>query len=304
MLGKVTVFDHHDLSPEMYQGKFGEREDLFCRLLLWMERLTFRTSDFVISTNRSYREVARDRGKISDERAAIVRNGPDPERLFRVPADPSWRKGCSILVAFLGEIGEQDGVDRLIDAIHQIVYIRGRQDIHYVVMGGGPNYEAIIALARRLEVDRWVTFTGRVEPDIINSVLSTADIAVDPSPRSVYADKSTAAKIMEYMLFGLPVVAFSLTETKESAGDAAVYADPCNVAAFADLIVQLADDSQRRHTLGQGGRKRVADGLLWQYSAAIYLELMERASKLHDSRSRSRLGRPFVAIADLFRTPT
>jgi glycosyltransferase involved in cell wall biosynthesis len=306
-LRKVTVFDHHDLAPEMYQGKFGERDDFFHRLLLRMERLTFRAADFVISTNQSYRAIARERGKIPDERGAIVRNGPDPERLFHVPPDPAWRKERATLVAFLGEIGEQDGVDRLIDAIHTIVHRHRRHDIHFVVMGGGPNYAEIVAHAHRLAVDGWITFTGRVDADVISSVLSTADIAVDPSPQSAYADKSTAAKIMEYMLFGLPVVAFRLTETQESAGDAAIYADPTDVTAFAHLILQLADDSAQRLAIGRCGRVRVMGGLLWQHSAMAYLEVMERAGKLRNDRvgkrSRGRLRRPFLAATGFFRRP-
>jgi glycosyltransferase involved in cell wall biosynthesis len=276
--GKVTVFDHHDLSPEMYQGKFGKREDLFHRLLLLMERLTFRSADFVISTNKSYRAVARERGRKPDDRIAIVRNGPDPNRLFRVPVNAAWRKGRQTLVAFVGEIGEQDGLDRLIDAIHEIVHERGRRDIHFVVMGGGPNYAAIVDHASRLSIDQWTTFTGRVDADVISSVLSSADIAVDPSADSVYADKSTAAKIMEYMLFSLPIVAFRLTETMESAGDAALYADSASITDFVDLILQLVDDPVQRAALGSIGYKRVMEGLSWSYSAKAYLDLMRRAT--------------------------
>ncbi len=285
---RVTVFDHHDLAPELYQGKYGQRRDLFHRLLLAMERLTFRAADFVIATNGSYRAVARERGGIADGRVAVVRNGPDPNRLFRVPAEPHWRRGRSILVAFLGEIGEQDGVDRLVEAIDWIVRRQGRRDIHFIVMGGGPHHAAIVANATDRAVADWVTFTGRVDADVINSVLSTADIAVDPSPKSAHADKSTTAKIMEYMLFGLPIVASRLTETRESAADAAVYADPEDVTGFAELILQLADDPARRRELGEHGRARVMGGLLWQHSAAAYLDLMERARKLRADRAGCR----------------
>lgn len=290
---RVTVFDHHDLAPELYQGKYGQRRDLFHRLLLTMERLTFRAADFVIATNGSYRAVAKERGGIADDRLAIVRNGPDPNRLFPVPPDPRWRHGCSILVAFLGEIGEQDGVDRLLEAIDWIVRRRGRRDLHFIIMGGGPHHAAIMANAAGRGVAEWITFTGRVDAEVINSVLSTADIAVDPSPNSAHADKSTTAKIMEYMLFGLPIVASRLTETRESAADAALYADPDDATGFAELILQLADDPARRRTLGDYGRERVMRGLLWQHSAAAYLELMERARKLRFDRA-GRSG-PFLA---------
>ncbi|HSN34265.1 MAG TPA: glycosyltransferase, partial [Ideonella sp.] len=57
LLGKRFVFDHHDIGPELYEAKFGRR-DLFWKLMLWMERLTFRFADVSIATNESYRRIA------------------------------------------------------------------------------------------------------------------------------------------------------------------------------------------------------------------------------------------------------
>src|SRR5690606_14916730 len=56
MLGKKFVFDHHDINPELYEAKFGRR-DLFYRLMLMVERLTFRTADISIATNESYKRI-------------------------------------------------------------------------------------------------------------------------------------------------------------------------------------------------------------------------------------------------------
>jgi hypothetical protein len=64
-----------------------------------------------------------------------------------------------------------------------------------------------------------ITFTGRADNRTICRFLSTTDVAVDPCPYSPHADVSTATKIMEYMFFRLPIVAFDLTETLRSAGE-------------------------------------------------------------------------------------
>ncbi len=61
LLGKKFLFDHHDLNPELYEAKFGRR-DFFYRLLLALERATFRAADVSIATNDSYREIAIDAG--------------------------------------------------------------------------------------------------------------------------------------------------------------------------------------------------------------------------------------------------
>lgn len=277
LLGKGTVFDHHDLTPELSLAKFGLRPGLFYRFLLLMERLTFRTAGYVVSTNESYKEIAATRGGLPEHRIAVVRNGPDPARLALRDPDPSWKRGRKHLVAFLGEIGEQDGVDCLIRAVRAITQVRKRTDIQFVVMGGGPNYERIVEYARELGVMEFVTFTGRVDADVINAVLSTADVAVDPAPKTPYADASTATKIMEYMYFGVAIVAFNLRETIASAANCALYAEFPDEEAFVDRILDLVDQPARARELGRRAQARVRERLLWDHFVPSYLDIMRKA---------------------------
>jgi asparagine synthase (glutamine-hydrolysing) len=73
-------------------------------------------------------------------------------------------------------------------------------------------------------------------------------------------------KIMEYMYFGLPIVAFDLRETRFSAQDAALYAPANSEAAMAALIAQLLDDEPRRQLMADFGQRRLRDNLAWEHS--------------------------------------
>src|SRR5437763_16234078 len=84
LFGKKFLFDHHDANPELYVAKFG-RKDFFYRLMLRLERWTFRTADVSIATNLSYRRIAIERGRMARERVFVVRSGPSLERLRIVP---------------------------------------------------------------------------------------------------------------------------------------------------------------------------------------------------------------------------
>ena len=75
LFGKKFVFEHHDANPELYEAKFGRR-DLLWRLVVCLEKLTFRTADVAIATNGSYRRIAVERGGMEPERVFIVRSGP------------------------------------------------------------------------------------------------------------------------------------------------------------------------------------------------------------------------------------
>jgi hypothetical protein len=107
-------------------------------------------------------------------------------------------------------------------------------------------------------------------------ILSTADIGLCPDPKNPLNDVSTMNKTMEYMAFALPVVAFDLRETRVSAGAAAVYAPPNEVADLARLVLELIDDEPRRRSMGALGRARVVDTLAWAHQQAEYVRVYDK----------------------------
>ncbi|MEO5663215.1 MAG: glycosyltransferase [Nocardioides sp.] len=273
--GTRFLFDHHDLCPELYRSRFPSRNGLLLRGLLLLERATFRTADAVTSTNGSYAHVARTRGGKADSAVTVVRTGPDPEKLQRGPAEPELRRGRQHLVAYLGVMGPQDGVDIVIDAAHHIVHEMGRTDIAFTLLGGGDCFDDLVRQRDRLGLQDHVVMTGRVPDATVASVLSTADVGLSPDPRNPLNDVSTMNKTMEYMAFGLPVVAFDLVETRVSAGAAAVYAEPNDVGSYARAIVELVDNADARAEMGLLGRKRVVDQLAWGHQEAAYVRVVD-----------------------------
>jgi len=88
-------------------------------------------------------------------------------------------------------------------------------------------------------------------------------------------DKSTMNKIMEYMALGKPIVQFDLTEGRWSAQQASLYARANNTLDFADKILQLLDDPQRRAWMGEFGRRRIERVLAWNHEAPRLLAAYE-----------------------------
>jgi glycosyltransferase involved in cell wall biosynthesis len=276
LIGKKFIFDHHDLSPEMYVAKEGKKGGLLYCLLLLLERLTFKTADLVLTTNESHRQIAIKRGCVSAEQVFIVRSGPDLERLQILPPEPGLKQGRPYLGCYLGEMCPQDGVDYLLRAIQYLVEEIGRRDVTVVLMGGGPAVRDLRRLCHDLGLDEWVTFTGRVSDADVCRYLSTADVCFDPDPYTEWANQSTMNKIMEYMAFGKPTVAFDLKEGRFSAQEAAVYACPNDIEEFARLIDELLDNESRRQAMGHLGHRRVESTLSWQHSAPVLLEAYAR----------------------------
>jgi glycosyltransferase involved in cell wall biosynthesis len=269
--GKKFLFDHHDLCPELYLAKFGHKNLLYRLMLVW-ERWTFRLADVSIATNESYRRVAIERGGMAPERVFVVRSGPDLGRVRSVPADPRLRQGRKHLVGYVGVIGKQEGIQYLLRAVHHIVSSLNRHDIHFGVVGGGPELERMRTLAQELRVADYVTFTGRVTDAELLAMLSTADVCVNPDEFNEMNDKSTMNKVMEYMALGKPIVQFDLTEGRVSAGRASLYARANDAVDMAEKIVELIDDPARRATMGGFGQQRVRDELSWDHQAPELLK--------------------------------
>jgi glycosyltransferase involved in cell wall biosynthesis len=275
--GKRFVYDHHDLSPEMYQARFrGRGNRAVERILTWLEQLSCRSADRIIATNDSYRRLEMERSGIPPERITVVRNGPDPDRLRPMAPDLELRPAAGTVVAFAGVMGFQDGVDYLVRAIGHLVHDLKRPDVFCLLIGGkGDAQPSLKQLTRELGLEHHIRFTGWVSDDEYVRYLSTADICVIPDPANPFTDRSTMIKLMEYMALGKPVVAFDLHEHRVTAGDAAVYVPHNSERGMAEAIARLMDDPDQRDRLGRTGRSRIEQQLAWSYSVPALLEAYE-----------------------------
>jgi len=272
------VFDHHDLCPELFLSRFESGPRLPYRGLLWLERRTHRSAHHVISTNDSYRRIAIERSGKGPADVTVVRTGPDPDHLKRGHAIPNLKRGRKYLAAYIGVMGPQDGVDIVVRAADVIVHELKRADIAFTLIGSGDCFGELVALRDELKLNGHVEFTGRAPDELVCQIMSTADVGLSPDPKNPLNDVSTMNKTMEYMAFQLPVVAFDLRETRVSAGEAAVYAEPNDVHAYAKAIVGLLDDEAACAQLGKIGRARVEDELAWKHQERAYLDVYRRVT--------------------------
>ena len=276
------LFDHHDLTPELYESKFHKR-GFFYHCMRMAERCTFWLADTVISTNESYRDVAIRRGRMNPEHVHIVRSGPNLTVFMKSDGRDEYRKGRKYLVGYLGVMGEFDGVDHLVRAAHELIVNRGRTDIQFCLIGSGPTLESLRNLAAELDIEPYLEFTGRIPDRDMIDRLSTCDVCVNPDPFNPLNDKSTMNKILEYMALEKPIVQYDLLEGRRSAQGASLYAEKNNISDFASRIEELLADPDKRAQMGQRGRQRMVENLEWKHQAprllSAYAQALSRARK-------------------------
>jgi glycosyltransferase involved in cell wall biosynthesis len=269
-LGVKFVFDHHDLCPEMFLAKGRRRDGILFSGLLLLERLTLKSADVVIAVNESHRTVALKRGGISDERITVVRSGPRRGWADINCASPELKRGRQHMVLYLGEMCEQDGLTHLLHAIETYRTLssdtQAADDTLFAFVGGGPDQPRMKAMADEMGLGPMVHFTGRIPDEQLWAYLSTADVCVDPDPFTEWSNMSTMNKIIEYMAFGRPIVAFDLVEHRRSAESAAVYVEGNNDAALGRAIRKLLLDAGRRRAMSEFGRTRFREELAWENS--------------------------------------
>jgi glycosyltransferase involved in cell wall biosynthesis len=275
LFGVKYIFDHHDANPELYFSKYA-KQGFFYKTQVWLEKLTYRTSDVVMATNSSYSDLAVTRGGIAAEDVFIVRNGPDLKTFKPVTPNPALKRGKTFLVGYVGTMSIQEGLDILIDVAAHVKNL-GRNDIQFTCVGGGPGLTGLREMTKDKGLEDMLNFTGRVPDQELLDILSTADVCVNPDKPCQMNDISTMIKIMEYMALGKPIVQFDLKEGRFSAGEASLYSDCRNqVADFAAKILWLLDRPAERTRMGEFGRKRVSEELAWEYSVPNLLAAYER----------------------------
>jgi len=266
--GVRYMFDHHDVCPELFEAKFRKRGLLYTVMLIW-ERMTFATASVSIATNESFRAIAIRRGRMKADDVFVVRSAPKIDLFLPGPGDEAYRKGARTVFGYVGVIGQQEGMDLLVAAADHLIRKLDHRDVHFVVVGFGPQLPEVERDVKARGLDRYFTFTGALYGPEMLMALNSIDIGVSPDPKNPMNDISTMNKVMEYMTLEKPTVQFDLTEGRASAGEASLYAANNDPKDFAAKIVWLIENPDEAKRMGQTGRKRVLERLSWAHSAPL-----------------------------------
>ncbi len=288
VLGSRLLVDQRDLLPELYAARYGSGHRRMLTFLGRIERLSQRMASHVICVNDYLREKAIHSSGVEPDRVTVVRNGPVQRRVAEATPDVTLKQGLPFMCCWVGMMAPQDRLDLLIASIDHLVHVIGRTDCRFVLIGAGDSLLPTMSLVHDLLLERWVMFTGWLPEKDVFRYLATADIGLD----SNLQEEVSPVKAMEYMAFGLPLVAFDLLETRTTAKAAAWYAPPGDAIALATSIHALLSDEAQRRAMSQAGRSRIQTDLAWERQATGYIRVMDLLS------TGSLEGRPATRSVD------
>jgi glycosyltransferase involved in cell wall biosynthesis len=289
LMGKRFIFDQHDVGPELFIVKYGEKGFLY-RALIFFERCSYAMADFVITANATFKDIAIRRGGKAPSLIEVVYGVPERKRIHRVAPEPGLNGGRKFVLGYIGIINEQDGVDHLVRAVAELVGPRGFRDFRAVIVGAGPALEAVRALARSLGVEDYLVFTGYLSGERMLAHISAFDIGIIPDPFNEANDVMSMNKVFEYCALGIPTASYPLTETKRLLGEAGVYAPTLDPAGLADACLRLMQDEPLRSRCAAEAARLSAETFVWENEARKYVETYERALKTMSAGGAKRAG--------------
>lgn len=288
LAGKTIIFDLRDLSPELYASKYERTNSFLVGILIWMERAAIRLADHVITVNESYRDIILKRTGLAPQDISIIRQGPDLDRVYSTEPDPAVRSRAKTIIAYLGSMAKEDGIDHLLQALHYLETDFSHKDWFCMLIGPSKEFETLKKLSNELNISDRVWFTGYQKSEDWIRLLSAADICIEPAPSNPVNNISTTNKIMDYMALGKPSIGYGLSEQRITAGDAAIYALPNDPKDMARQIALLIENPALRVQMGTLGRERIKQHLAWQRQKERFIALCGDVANHNSSRKTDK----------------
>jgi glycosyltransferase involved in cell wall biosynthesis len=270
LTGVPWLFDFQgSLSLEMAEKRALREGSLPFRLVSMLEGWIDRRAPLVLVRSAAMQRDLAERFGVEPKRIVRVMDGADPDVFCPRQRDGGLRAQLglpddSTVIGYIGLLTEQQGTERLLRAA-QIV-AREQSDCHVLIMGY-PVDEAK-RLARELDIESRVTFTGRVDYADTPNYLALIDLAVAPKVSRTEGN----GKLYNYAGMALPVVAIDSDVNREVLGDDAYYATGETPEEFAHAIENALADRAGWAERGRRLRARLEAEFTWD---AVAERLME-----------------------------
>jgi PEP-CTERM/exosortase A-associated glycosyltransferase len=250
------------------------------RLSHGMESYALRRAAHVFTICEGLRSDIVARG-IPADKVTVIPNAVDIEK-FEPGAAPDEAlkaqlglSGCTV-VGFIGSFYAYEGLDLLLDALPRL--LAQRPDVRVLLVGGGPQDEALKAQATRLGLADKVVFTGRVPHQQVQRYYDLVDVLAYPRHSMRLTELVTPLKPLEAMAQGRLLVASDVGGHREliQHGDTGVLFKAGDPGALAGALLGLLANREQWPRLRIAGREFVERERNWPASVARYKPAYER----------------------------
>ena len=239
-----------------------------------LETHVFRQASAVTTICEGLRNDIMTRG-VSPEKITVIPNAVDIDKFtFGEKADPAlleqWQLTGKTVLGFIGSFYAYEGLLLLLEALPEIM--QQQADVRLLLVGGGPQQQAIQDKIQALGLQQAVIMPGRIPHDQVQAYYNLVDIFVYPRLSMRLTDLVTPLKPLEAMAQGRIVVASDVGGHHELIRDreTGYLFKAGDRQALAQSVLQALDDQPHWSDLRRRGRTYVEDVRNWQCSVAHY----------------------------------
>ena len=250
------------------------------RLTRAMETFAFKHVDAVTTICEGLRRDIVARG-IPAEKVTVIPNAVDIDK-FSVGGLPDEALKAQLgltgarVLGFIGSFYAYEGLDLLLAALPRI--LAQMPDVRVLLVGGGPQEEALKQQAQLLGITDKIIFAGRVPHEQVTSYYALVDVLVYPRHSMRLTELVTPLKPLEAMAQGRLFVASDVGGHKELIrdGETGILFKAGDPQSLADKVLDLLQSPAQWQTFKRAGRLYVESERNWQVSVSRYQDVYEK----------------------------
>ena len=273
-MGTKIILDIHDIVPEFYMRKFAVSEKhLSIRFLKWIEKMSCRYADHVITVTELWRQRLIERS-LKPEKCSVILNAPDTNIFNSRQKMKKRAKEHRFTLGYHGNFTEPTGIDIVIKAVSIIK--KRIPEIRFLIVGKGREEGYLKELSRKLGLDKNIVFKKSVPVDCIPKIMSNVDVGIDPKRDGIYSGETLSVKAMEYLAMEMPLI---ISKTKISQlyfdDSMVVFFKPDDENDLAERIIELYRSYPSKSRQMNRNAKRFIQNYSWGKYKNKYFELID-----------------------------
>jgi glycosyltransferase involved in cell wall biosynthesis len=271
-MGAKLILDMHEITPEFYMSKYEIAEESWLiRVLKYLEKISFRFADHVITINEPILDLLVRRG-LSRSRATVVMNAVDEARFAPLPRPSGSDADPRFVMVYHGTLTRIYGLDIAVEAF--AIAHREMPGAELWILGSGPEQAGLALLADQRGLTSNVKLIGQVPAAEIPMWLSRCDVGILPIRRDVFLEFAFPNKLPEFIIAGKAVLVSRLGAIRHYfTEDAVAFCEPNNPADLAKQMKRLYGDRELRERLVRRAREEYAP-IRWELMKQRYLKLI------------------------------
>lgn len=214
-----------------------------------------------------------------DSRIRLLPMGIDT-RLFKIETLFEKENRTDVFkLVFVGRLVEWKGADQAIKILEIVIVKYGIKNIELKIIGKGPMKALLENMIIEKGLQKYVDLMGGQDQSIVRSILSETDLFLYSGKEDTETGRAEnqGLVLMEAQAMGVPVVAFSVGGIGEGLIDeeTGILIPPKDIERFADSVVNLLLDKDKRRAMGISAREFVKEKFDTQVLGNQLLEIYQ-----------------------------